>query len=226
MIGRSLLTGRQFGLGGQGSRRGDSIGAGIGLDDHRRAGRIDMEVRSESRRTFPSDFPKINLACKSDPYSDWDLSDPIRGRGRGPLEIAASSASLAARIESQLAEEASGPVGSVIPVPSAANTDDLATDLKGLRGQLALVDTTSAGWGEGSQAAPGAGQGSDWRGPAPWPKSTGYRPDSPYGGSGAATSGGGSSGRSTWRCGRVLTLREAVRVMLHSDARLRSGGSS
>ena len=63
-------------------------------------------------------------------------------RGRGPLEIAASSSSLAARIEEQLAEEASGPVGGVVPVPRAANTDDLATrTLKGLKGQLALVDS-------------------------------------------------------------------------------------
>ena len=53
-------------------------------------------------------------------------------------------------------------MGGVIPVPRASNTDDLATDLKSLRGQLALVDSTASGWGEGRQAAPGAGQG-DWR---------------------------------------------------------------
>ena len=96
----------------------------------------------------------IHIRIGTSPAEPW--------RRRGPLEIAASSATLAARLEEQLAEEASGPVGSVIPVPSAANTDELATDLKGLRGQLDLVDTTSAGWGEGSQAAPGAG-GTDWR---------------------------------------------------------------
>ena len=93
----------------------------------------------------------IHIRIGTSPTNPW--------RGRGPLEIAASSSSLAARIEEQLAEEASGPVGAVVPVPRAANTVDLASDLKGLKGQLALVDSTASGWGEGRQAAPGAGSG-------------------------------------------------------------------
>ena len=51
----------------------------------------------------------VHIRIGTSPTNPW--------RGRGPLEIAASSSSLAARIEQQLAEEASGPVGGVIPVP-------------------------------------------------------------------------------------------------------------
>ena len=96
----------------------------------------------------------VHIRIGNSPSEPW--------RGRGPLQIAATSATLAARLEEQLAEEASGPVGSVIPVPKASVAEDtLASDLKGLKGQLALVESTAAGWGEGSHSAPGAGQG-DW----------------------------------------------------------------
>ena len=132
----------------------------------------------------------IHIRIGTSPTNPW--------RGRGPLEIAASSSSLAARIEEQLAEEASGPVGAVVPVPRAANTVDLASDLKGLKGQLALVDSTASGWGEGRQAAPGAGAG-DWEGPATW-----TRPPVAHRGvenrrSGPAFSGGWGPGGVTWR---------------------------
>ena len=148
----------------------------------------------------------IHIRIGTSPTNPW--------RGRGPLEIASSSSSLAARIEQQLAEEASGPVGSVVPVPRASNTDDLATDLKGLKGQLALVESTASGWGEGRQAAPGAGQG-DWR-----VQRLGLNPPASIVGikSGVAAQLLAAAGVPVALLGDATgtALREAVRVMLHS----------
>jgi len=45
-------------------------------------------------------------------------------------------------------------VGSLLPVPSAQNTDDLKDDLAALKGKLALVDSVASGWQEGVGAAP------------------------------------------------------------------------
>ena len=83
--------------------------------------------------------------------------------GISPLGWARSTGSLAANLESRLAEEAGGPVGHVIPVPSDGGdgTDDdplamLKADMAAARGRTLLSETTAAGWGEGRAAAPQA----------------------------------------------------------------------
>ena len=87
---------------------------------------------------------------------------------------ASSAGSLAAYTEKRLAEEASGAVGRVIPLPPAmagpGDEDKLAAfkaDFANLRGKATLVPTTADGGGEGRGAAPQR----DWRqeriGPAP-----------------------------------------------------------
>ena len=78
-------------------------------------------------------------------------------RGVGPLTWAASTGALAGRLEQRLAEEASSPVGSVIPVPEDGAEDsvkELRKDLLNLKGRVTLVETTAAGHGEGRQFAP------------------------------------------------------------------------
>ena len=212
MIGRSLLT------------SGNSVwavkvrGGNIRLDpvaDYTITGEPDESTwRYTANRAGPSRQTSqkitsarvVHIRIGTSPTNPW--------RGRGPLEIAAASSSLAARIEQQLAEEASGPVGGVIPVPHAANTDDLATDLKGLKGQLALVDSTASGWGEGRQAAPGAGQG-DWKA-----QRLGFNPPTGVAGvrSGVAAQLLAAAGVPVALLGDATgtALREAVRVMLHS----------
>ena len=83
--------------------------------------------------------------------------------GISPLGWARSTGTLAANLETRLGEEAGGPVGHIIPVPSdggdGGDSDPLAgfkADLAGARGRSILTETTSAGWGEGKAAAPQA----------------------------------------------------------------------
>lgn len=100
--------------------------------------------------------------------------DPARPWfGVSPMGWAALTGRLHGVLEGALADEAAGPVGSVIPVPqSPDDTDDtddpdddtdplakLRADVAALRGKTALVETVAAGWGEGQTAAPH----SDWR---------------------------------------------------------------
>ena len=212
MIGRSLLT------------SGNSVWAVKVRDDEIRLDPVsDWTVTGEpdeatweyvANRSGPSRQTTQKLTSARVVHIRIGTSPSNPWKGRGPLQIAASSASLAARIEEQLAEEASGPAGSVIPVPRASNTDDLATDLKGLRGKLALVDSTSSGWGEGRQAAPGAGQG-DWR-----VQRLGFDPPLGVVGikSGVAAQLLAAAGVPVALLGDATgtALREAVRVMLHS----------
>ena len=94
--------------------------------------------------------------------------DPARPwLGLSPLQWATSTGSLMANLEDRLSQETNGPVGYLLPVPvdSAKKDDDsgpldgLRKDISALRGQNALVETTSGGFGEGKQAAPLA----DWQ---------------------------------------------------------------
>ena len=83
--------------------------------------------------------------------------------GQGPLHWAHRTGTLAGALETRLGEEAGGPVGHVIPIPSDGGdgTDDdplasLKSDLANARGRTVLTETTTAGWGEGKMAAPQA----------------------------------------------------------------------
>ena len=82
-----------------------------------------------------------------------------------PLGYARQTGRLAANLELRLAEEANAKVGYLLPVPSDGgdgSADDplasLKNDLAALQGNTALIETTSAGYGEGRAAAPQ----SDW----------------------------------------------------------------
>ena len=91
--------------------------------------------------------------------------------GVSPLTLAGTTGRLARELERALADEAGGPVGSVIPLPvdAGGESDDPADDsdpfatlkhqINRLRGKLGLVETTAAGYGEGRAAAPG----DDWK---------------------------------------------------------------
>ena len=86
--------------------------------------------------------------------------------GIGPLGWARATGTLAANLETRLGEEAGGPVGHLFPVPAdggAGGDDDplkmLKADIAAGKGRTMLVETTSAGYGEGRAAAPAE----DWR---------------------------------------------------------------
>ncbi len=78
--------------------------------------------------------------------------------GVSPLAMADETRSLAIWLERRLAEEASTATSYVLPLPESADVEQLKADIKGGRGRLHLIPTTSAGWGDGKISAPLA----DW----------------------------------------------------------------
>ena len=88
-----------------------------------------------------------------------DASRPWHGIG--PLGWARATGTLAANLETRLGEEAGSNVAFLLPVPSDGGDggdDDplkmLKRDLAAGKGRTMLIETTSAGWGEGRMAAP------------------------------------------------------------------------
>ena len=87
--------------------------------------------------------------------------------GAGPLSWAAITARLQSETERSLADEASGPIANLVPIPADGGNggdDDplreLKADIRTARGKALLVETTAAGFGEGRGAAPQR----DWQG--------------------------------------------------------------
>ena len=90
----------------------------------------------------------VHIRLQVDPDQPW--------RGVSPLSSAALAGRLSAETVMALADEASGPRGMLLPIPTDGNdptTTALKSDLKTLRGRVALVESTSSGW-----AADGAAQ--------------------------------------------------------------------
>ena len=73
-------------------------------------------------------------------------------RGVAPLDVARSAGKLNAETNAALQDEASGPRGSLLPVPKDggdSTLDTLKTQLASLKGKAALVETTAGGYGQG-----------------------------------------------------------------------------
>ena len=98
-----------------------------------------------SKRTLPAESV-LHLRYSTRPSAPWT--------GVSPLGMASETQSLAVWIEKRLAEETSTATSYVLPLPEAADVDKLKADIKGGRGRLHIVDTTSAGWGDGRAGAP------------------------------------------------------------------------
>ena len=92
----------------------------------------------------------VHIKYQSDPERPW--------RGVSPLSSAAIAGRLSAETVQALADEASGPRGVLLPIPVDGDDPTIATlkaDLKRLRGQAALVESTSSGWaGDAAQSRP------------------------------------------------------------------------
>ena len=129
----------------------------------------DAGPTGQRRRVLSADGV-VHCRYQTDPAQPW--------RGISPLQGASSTASILARSERALSQDARASVGYVLPAPAGAeNTADedaddsqlgeLLTRMKSLAGRLMVVDSMSSGWGSGRDAAPGA----DWRqqrlGPTP-----------------------------------------------------------
>ena len=84
------------------------------------------------------------------------------------MSYAHLTARLQGEAERSLADEAAGPLAQILSIPQDGGddgvTDPLAmlkADVAKARGKALLLETTSAGWGEGRGAAPGNGN-RDW----------------------------------------------------------------
>ena len=98
-----------------------------------------------AKRTLPAESV-LHLRYATRPNKPW--------AGISPLGMAEETRALATWIERRLAEEASTATSYVLPLPESANVDKLKADIKGGRGRLHIVDTTSTGWGDGTASAP------------------------------------------------------------------------
>ena len=77
-------------------------------------------------------------------------------KGISPLSGAATTRKLLDNLEKRLAQEVGGSVGSLIPVPNVESTGQLQMDIRALKGQTTLVQSTAAGWDAGQTGAPPA----------------------------------------------------------------------
>ena len=117
----------------------------------------------------PSNAETIRVAADQVVHIKWGADPATPWLGVSPLSASSLTSRMLAETESQLGDEASGPRGQLIPVPQDGGDDSdedplvsLKADIGKLKGKVALVETTSAGWGEGRMAAPGAGN-HDWK---------------------------------------------------------------
>lgn len=115
----------------------------------------------------PSTSTTWNLPAAGVVFVAWGATPGQPYVGVGPISWAATTARLGSEAEKALADESSGPIVNVIPVPQDPQPGDdddddplasLRADIKAARGRAVLVETTAAGYGEGRAAAP---QG-DW----------------------------------------------------------------
>lgn len=77
-------------------------------------------------------------------------------KGISPIAGAATTRKLLDNLERRLAQEVGGAVGSLIPVPNIEVSGQLQTDIRALKGQTTLVQSTAAGWDAGQTGAPPA----------------------------------------------------------------------
>lgn len=115
---------------------------------------LDLPGPSETVQRFLPSRGVVHVRIGADPVMPW--------MGVSPLVNAGLSSALLARIELRTGQEANARVGHLLPVPdgtSDESIDALKVDLGALEGKIALVESQTAGHGQGRQAAPS----SDWR---------------------------------------------------------------
>ena len=75
-------------------------------------------------------------------------------RGIAPLDQATGFKEMLKNLENAMRNEAGSTVGYVLPVPSGSNVDQLKEDIKRMKGEIAVVETTTGGWDSGFSSAP------------------------------------------------------------------------
>ena len=143
--------------------------------------------------------------------------------GISSLGMADETRALAGWIERRLAEETSTATSYVLPLSESADVDALKADIKGGRGRLHIVDTTSTGWGDGTAAAPRQDWKSNRLGASP-PDSLGKLRDSVkadiFGVYGIPSSihGTGGSARESYRQFLASTIQPLAKLVVEELA--------
>ena len=109
----------------------------------------------------PSTSTTWNLPAAAVVFVRWGGTPGQPYVGTGPLSWASTTARLQSEAERSLADEAGGPLAQLLAIPQdggdGGGDDPLAAlkaDLRTARGKALLVETSSAGWGEGRASAP------------------------------------------------------------------------
>ena len=96
-------------------------------------------------------------------FMRWGSTPGQRYAGRGPLSWASTTARLQSETERALADESSGPIAQLIPIPDGSDGGDdgegdplapLKADVRAARGRALFLETVAAGWGTGRASAP------------------------------------------------------------------------
>ena len=109
----------------------------------------------------PSGSESVSLPSEAVLHFFWGHDPDRPWVGTSPMGFSASSAASAAGLEERLSEELSAPCAHLLPIPAdggdGSQNDPLAqlkADIAGAKGGTVMLETTSAGYGEGRAAAP------------------------------------------------------------------------
>ena len=87
----------------------------------------------------------------------YSIDNARHWQGLSFANWATQTSKLHAISEVSLTGEAGGPFGQILPIPESGESDSvaaLATKLKQLKGDIALIESTSSAWGDGKESAP------------------------------------------------------------------------
>ena len=192
----------------------------------------------------PSTSTTWNLSAAGVVFVRWGGTPGQPYTGVGPLSWAHTTARLGSEAERSLADESGGPLAQLLSIPQDPGEDDeddedmfsgLRADIARARGKALLVETTSAGWGDGRTSAPQRDWAATRLGPTPpatMPEVARDAFDRTLAATGTPaslfTDADGTAQREAlrrWHMGTVLPLARLVehelRVKLEADVRLR-----
>ena len=109
----------------------------------------------------PSSSTTRHLPFSGVVFMKWGSTPGQPYIGTGPLTWASTTARLQSETERSLADEAQGPIAQLLSIPSDGGDGEegdplvpLKASIATARGKALLIETTSAGWGDGASGAP------------------------------------------------------------------------
>lgn len=105
----------------------------------------------------PSNSITMLVPSESVVHCRYSIDNMRHWYGCSFAEYARQTTKLHANSELSLTGEAGGPFGIILPIPESGESDSvaaLATKLKQLKGDIALIESTSSAWGDGKESAP------------------------------------------------------------------------